>query len=110
MRVVDGHRDAGGGESAAVQAFILDQQRSVLTSAWERIAECAPSDLGREAHRLRGTLGTYQMTDGVQAMTALEAVARNADVSAADLEAARSEALAALSSIGPGQADERGYG
>lgn len=107
MAVVDGRQEAVHAESATVQAFIREQQRQVLTSARERIAGCPPGELGREAHRLRGTLGTYQMADAVTAMTALELAVDGA--SDDSLEAARAEALAALDQIQPDQADERGY-
>lgn len=106
--MIDGHAEPGGVESATVQAFILEQQRQVLASARERLAECAPRDLAREAHRLRGTLGTYQMIDGVTAMTALEQAATADGVDDASLEAARADAVAALSAIGAVRADERG--
>lgn len=106
--MVEGPRDTDG-ESATVQAFILEQQHQVLASARERITLCAPTDLAREAHRLRGTLGTYQLADGVNVMTALETAATAEDADDADLEAARAHAVAALNAIGPGQADERGY-
>ena len=106
--VMDGHAAPGGYESATVQAFILEQQHQVLASARERLAACAADDLAREAHRLRGTLGTYQMIDGVTAMTALEQAATADGVDDASLEAARADAVAALSAIGAVSADERG--
>lgn len=105
--VVDGRPEPVHGESATVQAFIREQQRQVLTSARESIAGCPADELGREAHRLRGTLGTYQLTDAVEAMTSLELAVD--DASDGTLEAARAEALAALDQIQPDQADERGY-
>lgn len=48
-------------EPAVVQGFISARQAGVLERAIVTLRECPADELSAQAHRLSGTLGTYQL-------------------------------------------------
>ena len=83
-------------ESSSVQAFIAERQADLLDRAIQAVRECPAEELSAEAHRLAGTLGTYQLTAAEGALRALEATAKAPESTGADSDTARAPTLAAL--------------
>lgn len=86
-------------ESSSVQAFIAGRQADLLERAIHTVEECPAEELSAEAHRLAGTLGTYQLTAAEGALRSLEATAKAPESTGADIDAARATTLAALLSL-----------
>lgn len=91
--------DAQHPESSAVQAFIAKKQTEILDRAINTISSCPDEALAAEAHRLAGTLGTYQLLGAEASLRSLEAIAAAPDTRAEGLDQARVDTLAALTGV-----------
>ena len=88
-----------GGESAAVQDFIRQRQADLLVRAEQTLRDCPDADLAAEAHRLSGTLGTYQLDDAQAALRTLENVVTSPTATATDVTAARATAVTVIRAL-----------
>jgi HPt (histidine-containing phosphotransfer) domain-containing protein len=86
-------------ENPAMQAFIAQRQSDLLTRAIAVVRDCPDDALAPEAHRLAGTLGTYQLIEAHDACRDLERVALTAGATTADIATARADTLARLEQI-----------
>jgi len=94
-------------EQPSVQEFIAQRQADVLRRAITTLETCSDEDLPAEAHRLAGTLGTYQLDEAQQACRKLEAAAKNPAESGRPLPEVRRttlETLRAAVGLGKGEA------
>lgn len=91
--------DAQHPESLAVQAFIAQKQTEILDRAMETVTSCPDAALAAEAHRLAGTLGTYQLIGAEAALRSLEAVAAAPGANTEGIHQARVDTLAALTGV-----------
>ena len=64
-----------------MQEFIGRHQPDVLARAITTLESCSDEDVAGQAHRLAGTLGTYQLDDAQRTCRDLEAVAKTGDSS-----------------------------
>jgi len=62
--------------SGQVDRFVHARRRSVLARAIESLRVSDRADLGRTAHRVRGTLGSFGLHDAAQAVADLEGALR----------------------------------
>ncbi len=82
-----------------MQAFIVKKQTEILDRAITTISSCPEDDLAAEAHRLAGTLGTYQLAGAEASLRALEAIAAAPDAHGEGIDRARVDTLAALTGV-----------
>jgi hypothetical protein len=88
-----------GAETDAVAAFIRERQTAVLAAATSDIAAAPLAELRAVLHAADGTVGSYQLTEAHEAIAMLRAVASNPSSTDADVEAARTSAVAQLRDI-----------
>jgi HPt (histidine-containing phosphotransfer) domain-containing protein len=83
-------------ESNRVSAFIEARQSQVLARAVEAISTVDQAGLGAEAHRLAGTLGTFDLAEAAAVVRELERTVNDPDATDGDIARARASALQAL--------------
>jgi hypothetical protein len=100
--------EIGGGaeESPAMREFLAKRRGDVLRRAIVTLETCAPEDLGRESHRLAGTLGIFGFDEASTALRALQRDAESADSAADEIADHRMRTLAMLRGIEGGATSE----
>ena len=86
-------------ESPGVSAFIRERQHDVLDRAMTSLADAMPDDVASVAHRLAGTLGTFDLPDAAALMRDLEDRVADPGCSADTRRGACDEVLAQLRRI-----------
>jgi HPt (histidine-containing phosphotransfer) domain-containing protein len=94
-------------ESSRVSAFIEARQSQVLARAVVTLSTVDAAQLGAEAHRLAGTLGTFDLPDAAAALRELERIASAPDATQDDVARAWESTLATLNSNPVPHAEER---
>jgi hypothetical protein len=90
---------AAGEESPAMREFLAKRRGDVLRRAIVTLETCPPDELGRESHRLAGTLGIFGFDDASTALRALQRDAESADGSSDEIADHRMRTLAMLRGI-----------
>jgi len=83
-------------EQPSVQQFIAQRQADVLARAIQTLETCSEDELPAQAHRLAGTLGTYQLDGAQQACRTLEEAAKNPTAAGRPLPEVRASTLEVL--------------
>jgi len=83
-------------EQPSVQQFIRQRQAEVLARGIHTLETCSDDELPAQAHRLAGTLGTYQLDGAQQACRTLEEAASNPTASGRPLSEVRAATLEVL--------------
>ncbi|MFN8170696.1 MAG: hypothetical protein U0R65_02390 [Candidatus Nanopelagicales bacterium] len=91
-------------ESDEVLAFIAERRGPVLRAAIDDLAAAPVDDLPDVTHRLHGILGSYGLDEAHEYIAALAELLADADVSAAQAQAARESTVVELRRL----ADEGG--
>jgi HPt (histidine-containing phosphotransfer) domain-containing protein len=93
-------------EQPSVQVFIAQRQAEVLARAIDTLETCSDDDLPAQAHRLAGTLGTYQLDGAQQACRTLEEAASHPAASGRPLPEVRAATLEVLKAAAQPGEDE----
>lgn len=83
-------------ESDAVLAFIRERQGDILAEAIASLESCSTDRLPAVVHAIHGTLGSYQLTEAHEAISALAHTLADPDTTSAQASTARDETVAAL--------------
>ena len=86
-------------ESPNVAAFIRARQAQVLERAIATVSTADGADLAAEAHRLAGTLGTFDLADAGAALRTLENAVSDPSATAVTVDEARAAALLLLTTL-----------